>query len=170
MKSFSSKFFAVIVGGLFGLVAVAPAQEGKLGLAERRAIKTYQDNTYPGLKKSIDAVAGFDVPVEVNWDAVAIPGQASNYNEEDYLTNVFFKPLTAALKSVTADQMGKDALKSKLKKIVFTYDEATAPASNYPNGVKFEGGTLTINFRPHTNAGDVKDRADAIQKVLEAKL
>lgn len=154
----------------FGAVTPAPAQEAKLGLAERRAIKTYQDNTYPELKKAVDAAAGFEVPVEVNWDAVALPGQASSYNEDDYLTNIFFKPLTAALKNITSDQMGRDALKGKLKKITITYDQTTAPISNYPNGVKFDGSTLAINFRPYANASDMKDRADAIQKALEAKL
>lgn len=152
------------------LNAAVQAQEPKLGLAERRAIKTYQENTYPALKKAIDDAAGFEVPVEVNWDAVAIPGQASTYNEEDYLTNVFFKPLTAALKDITSDAMGREALKNKLKKITLTYDAATAPISNYANGVKFDGSTLAINFRPYTNAGDVKDRTTAIQKALEAKL
>ena len=66
--------------------------------------------------------------------------------------------------------MGAESLKSKLKKVVVTYDESTAPASNYPNGVKFENGTLTINFMPFSNSGDVEPRSKAIAAGLEAKL
>jgi len=74
------------------------------------------------------------------------------------------------LKKVTADDMGKQALKSNLKKVVVTYNQGTAPASNYANGVNFESGTLTINFQPYANAADITARADAIQKLLESKL
>jgi hypothetical protein len=66
--------------------------------------------------------------------------------------------------------MGKQAVRAKLRKIVVTFEEATAPATAYENGVKFEDGVLTLNFRPFTNADDVSPRAEAIRKKLEAKL
>lgn len=149
---------------------VLRAEDAKLGLAERRAIKAYQDSTYPGLKKAIDQAAGFEPAMDVRWETIARPGEAENYKEDAYWTNIYFKPVADALRTISADQMGKDALQKSLKKIVVTYDEATAPASNYPNGVKFDGGTLTINFRPFSNSDDTKDRTDAIRKALEEKL
>ena len=66
--------------------------------------------------------------------------------------------------------MGKESLKTKLKKVVVTYNKGTAPASNCANGVNFDSGTLTINFQPYANTGDITARADAIQKLLESKL
>ena len=53
---------------------------------------------------------------------------------------------------------------------MITYDQATAPASNYPNGISFEGGTLTINFTPFSNSADTEERTKAIKGGLEAKL
>jgi hypothetical protein len=75
-----------------------------------------------------------------------------------------------ALKKITADDMGKQALKSNLKKVVVTYNKDTAPASNYATGLNFESGTLIINFQPYSNVSGIIPRADAIQKLLESKL
>ena len=110
------------------------------------------------------------MPLDVRWGAIAQKDQADNYMQDDYFTNVYFVPLADALKQITSDAMGADALKAKLKKVVITYDESTAPASNYPNGVKFEDGTLTINFMPFSNSGDVEPRTKAIASGLESKL
>ncbi len=75
-----------------------------------------------------------------------------------------------ALKKITADDMGKAALKKSLQKVVVTYDKASAPASAYDKGLTFESGALTINFEPYANASEVAPRAMAIQKLLESKL
>ena len=64
----------------------------------------------------------------------------------------------------------KQALAAELKSVRVRYDEATAPASAYADGVQFEGGVLTLNFRPFTNPDDLDARAQAIQQALEAKL
>ncbi len=146
------------------------AQEPGLALPERRALKQYQETKFPEEQKKIHAAAGFEVPLEIKWESIARPGEASNYLEDAYWTNIYFEPLATALAQIKADDMGAKALKEKLKKIVVTYNKDTAPASNYPNGVTFEGGTLTVNFTPFTNADDTKDRAKAIQSVLESKL
>jgi hypothetical protein len=145
------------------------------GLAERRAIKEYQDKKYPELKKQVAAAAGFDVKTTVHWDKLALPGQAEHYLEDEYITWIFFSPLIEALKSITKDDMGKAALKDKLKEILITYDAATAPISNYKDGWKFENGILTINYQPWVNTGgpdtnEFKDRTKAIRENLEEKL
>ena len=167
-----STFAAVLVAcAAVSPVAVLHAQEvSSLALPERRALKEYQEKKLPDLQKNINAAAKFDVPLDIQWGAIAQKDQGGSYLEDDYFTNVYFVPLANALKQITSDAMGADALKAKLKKVVITFDEATAPASNYPNGVKFENGTLTINFMPFSNSGDVEPRTKAIASGLEAKL
>lgn len=151
--------------------AVLRAQDAaSLALPERRALKEYQEKKLPDLQKNINAAAKFDVPMEIQWGAIARKDEGNSYMEDDYFTNIYFVPLANALKQVTSDAMGADALKAKLKKVVITYDQSTAPASNYPNGVKFENGTLTINFTPFSNSGDVEPRTKAIAAGLESKL
>jgi hypothetical protein len=146
-----------------------------LGLAERRGIKKFQDEKYEGHLKAIRAAAGFDLELDVKWEVIAQPGQGESYSEDWYWTQIYFEPLAAALAQVGRDDMGKEALKKGLKKVVLTYDAQTAPATNYPNGVTFEGGVLTINFTPGTNAGDstspdFKGRVEAIIGALEPRL
>lgn len=170
---FRSTFAALLVScSALSPLASLHAQDAAaaLGLPERRALKQYQDTKLPELQRAINAAAKFDVPLEVQWGAIAQKDQGSSYLEDDYFTNIYFVPLANALKQITGDAMGAEALKAKLKKVVITYDQATAPVSNYPNGVSFEGGTLKINFAPFSNAADKQERAKAIQGGLESKL
>jgi hypothetical protein len=139
-------------------------------LAERRAIAAYREGRYPAQEKAIQEAAGFPVPVEVAWDQLTIPGDAKYYSDPGYFEKTIFEPLTAGLKDVTKDKMGRDALREKLKSIRIRFDERTAPASNYPNGLKFDGGVLDVNWRPFSNVADFKDRVEAAVKVLEKGL
>ena len=157
----SSLFAASLPGAL--------AQEG-IGLAERRAIAAYRQDRYPALEKAIQEAAGFPVPVEVAWDQLTIPGDAKYYSDEGYYGKTIFEPLAAGLREVGKDQMGRDALKQKLKTIRVRFDEKTAPASNYPNGLKFTGGALDVNWRPFSNVADFKERVEAVVQVLEKNL
>jgi hypothetical protein len=159
-----------LLASAFLISADLAVAQATLGLGDRRALQSYQESIFPTQQAAIQKAAGFELPIEVRWDAIALPGQGQNYNLEGFWTNIFFVPLAQALSQVASDNMGKQAVRDKLKKIVLTYDEKTAPASAYENGVKFEGGVLTINFQPFANAHDVEDRAKAIRKRLEAQL
>lgn len=161
---------ALLAAALLPALARPAAAQAGLGLAERRAIAAYREQIFPGLLTQMRAATGTDLDVDVAWDRIAKPGEAAAYGEPGYWTNIYFTPLITALKSVTADQIGRDALKAKLRRIAVTCDEATAPASNYPNGLRFADGTLTINWRPYTNTDAVAERAAALQKVLEDNL
>jgi hypothetical protein len=152
------------------LCAVTASDTPTLGLAERRAIKTFQDSKLPALQEALVAAAGKPVEIQIDWEKIAVVGESDRYAEDGYWVNVFFLPTTNALSSITADEMGKEALGAKLTRIVFTFDEDTAPASNYPNGVSFEEGVLTLNFRPGSNEGDITPRMEAIVSTLEPKL
>jgi len=162
--------------GIIGFVAVltlAPAAgraQGTLGLAERRAIAAYRQEQYPAIEQGIQQAAGFAVPVEVEWDQITLPGDAAYYARDDYFGKTIFEPLTAALRSITADAMGRDALRAKLQRIHVRFDEKTAPASNYPNGLAFRDGVLDINWRPYSNTADLQDRTQAITQLLERSL
>jgi hypothetical protein len=145
------------------------AENSGLGLADRRALKEYQEKAYPKEKKKINEAAGFDLAVEIDWNSVATPGEGSSYNEADYWTKIYFRPLTAALRAIAVDDIGKTALEEKLKKVVI-HCTPDAPANNYSAGLRFEDGTLTIDWRQYTNAGDVNERTEAIQNLLEAEL
>ncbi len=162
----------ILIASIFIIVAATEGfpQEKQLGLADRRALKKYQDEKLPALKKAINEAAGFSVELDIKWENIARPGEGERYNDDDYWTNIYFVPLANALKSIAADEMGKKALKAGLKKVVIDFDEKTAPATNYPNGLKLEDKTLYMNFTPFTNTADIKEREKAIKELLESKL
>jgi hypothetical protein len=135
-----------------------------MGLAERRALKEFQDNKFPDLEKRLNTAAGFELKLDVNWDQM-MKDEYSHLLDEGLL-KVFFQPLEEALKAITFDNMGKEALKEGLKQVIIKN------TSDYysPSYFKFEGGTLTIDHTPYSNQGDVKDQTDAIKKILEKGL
>jgi len=153
---------------LAGLPGLAAAQG--LALAERRGIAAFQAEQWPGLEAAIQRAAGFPVPVTVEWEQIARPGQASRYGTPEYFGHTIFDPLVAALTSITRDAMGRDALRAKLTRILIRYDERTRPLSNYPNGLAFENGVLSINWEPGVNVQDRQPRVQALVALLERNL
>jgi hypothetical protein len=141
-------------------MAYLALEETGMGLAERRAVKAFQDNKLPALKSEIDDAAGFEVNLEVNWDAIAKDGNAPLY--EEAFQKVYFKPLIEALKGICIDDLGKEALRDGLKKIVITDDNK--------HEVTFQFGILTISFYSIYNLDAWTDRKTDIQTALEKGL
>jgi len=135
-----------------------------MGLAERRAIKEFQDKQFPELSAEIQKLAGFPVPIEVTWDQLAVEGRSNLYKES--WPDLYFKPVIEALRQICRDQMGKDALKAGLKKIEFRNSKgAYSPAA----AITFHNGQLVIDH-DLSNVGDVKDRTDYIIEIIEKDL
>ena len=135
-----------------------------MGLAERRASKEFQDKHFPELRNEIHKVAGFPVPLEVNWDQLAVEGQTDYYKEA--WTEIFFKPVIEALRQIGRDDMGRDALKSGLKKVEFRNSQgAYSPHS----AITFMNGAITIDHEL-SNVGDTKDRTKYLIEIVEKGL
>ncbi len=131
-----------------------------MGLNERRAAKAFQDTKFPALKAAIDAAAGFPLELEVAWDSLTHEGSSNLYDEG--WTKVYFTPLTNALKAIGIDDMGKEAMKASLKRVIIRDEGSSWPA--------FEGGVLTLKFSALSNLDDVNDRTKTIQETLEKGL
>ena len=129
-----------------------------MGLAERRAVKAFQDNKYPEFKRQIDEAAGFDLPVEVHWDSLSTNGEGYANILEDTLAKVYFIPLVDALKAITIDDMGKEALKAGLAKVVIQAVD--------PTKLVFEDKVLLFDHNPCSNV----DYGDARKKTLQQEL
>ncbi|MBU0550450.1 hypothetical protein KKB55_22640 [Myxococcota bacterium] len=136
-----------------------------MGLKERRAISDFQNNKFPDLEKEVREAAGMDVPIEVDWVSLAIEGAAHHYEES--FPEMYFKPLVAALKSITADEMGLNALKGSLKKIVIQNKAGISYSGKFAT---FSDGILTLDHKPTTNLQQAKDREDVLRVLLEDNL
>jgi hypothetical protein len=139
------------------------AVEVLMGLAERRAIKAFEDTHWARLLAEIQAAAGSAIPIVVDWVSLASPDQAHLY--ESSLTDVYFTPIIEAFKRIAFDAMGKEALAAGVKSIVV--QNKKPDYSSY--WASFENGVLTLDHQL-ANVDYHKDRADEIVRVLEPKL
>lgn len=133
-----------------------------MGLAERRAASQFEETAYPKLRKEIDAAVSFEVPVEVDWSSLAVEGSAHRY--EEAWPKIYFTPLIEALKAIAADELGREVLRSALKRVVI---RNTTGASTGSSMVSFRDGVLTLDHEPVTHINNVEERQAAIQKALE---
>ena len=134
-----------------------------MGLAERRAIKAFEDTKWPELKKQIVEAAGTDVPIEVDWPSLAADGFAESYAES--LPKIYFLPLIEAFKKVAFDDMGREAVKAGITKIVV--QNKKPDYSSY--WADLENKVLTLDYQ-FVNVDYVDDRTDTLVKKLEEKL
>jgi hypothetical protein len=138
--------------------------EPTMGLAERRIAKDFETTVLPGLQKQIDEAAGFAVPIEVRWDTLT-KNESMSHNWKECWPKLYFVPIVEAFQKICVDDMGKEALKEKLKKIVI--QDAKDSYSSY--WATFENGLLTLDYQ-FANVDSFKDRADVLQQALEKAL
>jgi hypothetical protein len=117
----------------------------------------------PGLQEQDIAAAKFDVEIEVEWATLAAPGQSHNYASS--IGPVYFDPLVQALESITADELGAEALQESLKKIVIKCDQKR----NDLYWAEFSDGILELD-KELSNVSDVASRAKSLTGVLERAL
>lgn len=136
-----------------------------MGLAEKRAIKAFQEGTFKELETKILELVGEKLEIEIDWSSLAIDKMEHLY--EKALPKVYFLPLISALENICTDDMGKEALNEGLSKIVIKNDAGIHNSSKWAN---FTNSILTLDHEPITNIDDVQDRSKTIQKLLEENL
>lgn len=134
-----------------------------MGLAERRAIKNFEDKHWPALQARIQEAAGTPIEIAVDWASLAAPDYAHLYDEE--LPNIYFVPIIEAFKKVAFDDMGKEAIKSGISKIIV--QNKKPDYSSY--WAELENKILTLDYQ-FTNSSQIDDRVDVLVKKLEEKL
>ena len=135
-----------------------------MGLAERRAAQEFQDKQFVALRAEIQKVAGHEVPIDVDWEQLAVAEQARLYAES--WPDLYFKPIIEALRLITRDELGKKAIISGLKKIEIRNSKGAYSAQS---AITFESGVLAIDHKL-SNVGNVQERTDYIVEVVEKSL
>jgi hypothetical protein len=134
-------------------------------LAERRIVNEFQTGQFPALKTRVEEAVGFPVPVEVQWDTLAVPGESRLYAE--CWPSVYFEPLIAGLAVVCRDDMGRDAVRGAVKKIVIQNAKGCVYGDCWAT---LAGGVLTLDHEPLTNSSAVEERKNGLVAVLESNL
>ena len=136
-----------------------------MGLKEKRFTQTFQEEQFPQLKAQIVAAAGFDVPLNIEWETLFEDRFLHLYN--DSYPKIYFLPLVEAFKAITADEMGKEALAESLREVRITN---TQDHHNPKNAYSFADGVLTVDHSPIINADQVENRIEVLTDLLERNL
>jgi hypothetical protein len=142
-------------------MGLAAAQNG---LKERRVMTEFSTNVFPNLKKSLQEAAGTPIEVEVIWDHMYHQTADSSYWAEN-MKKIYFEPLETALKAICSDNMGREALAAKIKKIRIVNTKG-----GYFDGCSIEGDTFIFDHAPDNNVDYGSDRVKEIQSFLENNL
>ncbi len=132
-----------------------------MGLLEKRGIAAFQDHHFGKIVEEINQLAGFNLELEVKWEHLAVEDYSHLY-EEGFM-KVYFTPIIEALKDITSDEMGKEALKETLHKIIITNEK---DHSSLPNALSFSDGVLTFDHNPITNLDYYEERTNELSKFL----
>ena len=124
-----------------------------MGLVERRAAKQFETEKLPKLQAEINQVVEFEVPLEIDWLAIAADGYADDYTEFFY--KVYFLPLIEALRDICMHDMGKQARRYGLRKVIVTNKDRPHP--------QFTGGVLYLLYRSVSNIDNWIDRKSEIE-------
>ncbi|MBZ4394221.1 MULTISPECIES: hypothetical protein [Myxococcus] len=89
-----------------------------MGLAERRRIVAIRDSHSPRFQSELNAAIGFEMPFEI--DTASFPEDKTVLDCYDYYYESYGPGLVVTvMKSICADDLGKEAAKAKFSKIVF---------------------------------------------------
>jgi hypothetical protein len=132
-----------------------------MGLQEKRVLKEFQEGSYKKLTTEINTLAGYEIEFEVKWDKLALDNESAKYDNS--FSKIFFAPIKLAIEKIVADDMGKEALKETLKKIVVTNEKNT---TNNDEVYVFDNGTLTIDHLPFAYTDYVESRAAFLTSYL----
>lgn len=138
-----------------------------MGLQEKRAIQNFQENKLAQLKAEVENAAGYSIIIDINWDNLAPEGHSERLSE--YLEKIYFVPLINAIKKISIDDLGKQALKDALKSVFICNQSHSYTLSN---SIVFEKetGKLVLDHEPATNIDSIADREDAILNILNKNL
>ena len=83
-----------------------------MGLQERQMIRDLTEKTLPEREKEITEICGGTARYEVDWDSLANDSEGLRF-----LDNLSCHRLNMALRTISMDPMGKDALRDGLKAV-----------------------------------------------------
>ncbi len=83
-----------------------------MGLQERQMIRDLTEKTLPEREKEITEICGGTARYEVDWDSLSNDAEALRF-----MDNLSCHRLNMALRSISIDPMGKEALRDGLKTV-----------------------------------------------------
>lgn len=134
-------------------------------LAERRIVAEFESTKLPALKTRVEEATAFAVPLAVKFETLATLDESRLYMES--WPQIYFEPLIEGLKTICRDEVGKEAYKSGVKKIVIQNVKGRVYGDCWATLVD---GVLTLDHNSLANAYDIEARKNGLIAVLESSL
>ena len=109
--------------------------------------------------------AGKSIEIEVDWDSIMEDDHDHLF--EDAWSKVYFISIIDALKGITIDDMGREAIAEGLDKVIIKNLDDNYYADDWSS---LKDKVLTLNHKPFSNIDRTKERTEALQKHLEDNL
>jgi hypothetical protein len=138
-----------------------------LNLTQRRTLQSFEQKQFADWKAELTKVLGFDVPVETKWDGL-FQG-ADNMSDDTIIecwTENYLTVSVGAFKGIVADDMGRQAIKDGLKKIILDSETDTTNTSNST----FKDGVFHLKHKSLSYSDSVATRIKAFQAIIEKGL
>lgn len=129
-----------------------------MGLAEKRAVQGIKEGSYKTFESEIKKICGFDIKLNFDWAALENHADCVWICENNKANDYMFELIATAVKSVCTDDMGKIAMRERVKEI-----------SMFPvaGDMEFNGGVLAIK---NDLGGNGVFDAGQIQAFIEKQL
>lgn len=88
-----------------------------MGLAERRFVATAQEQEFKPFAEKMKGILGYEVALTFDWAAIEAHAECQRICENKKISSYIFDRLTETFTAVCADDMGKTAVREKLKEI-----------------------------------------------------
>lgn len=137
-----------------------------MGLTAKRQVEEFKTKHQEKYAKQIREASNPNAEVVVEWETVGKSEEDMEHLIVETTGPIYFQPVINAFKEIGKDQMGKDALRDSIKKVVM---RNSADSTNYEY-FAFEDGVLTIDHRPVYNVDDLRERTQHIVELLLPKL
>lgn len=129
-----------------------------MGLDEKRKLKEIQDGPLKAAQSKIKDILGVEIPIELDVATF------TTLNELNTFQHTGLNQAVEMVKSIAKDDMGKEALKESLKKIVFRNLPVDVSSKNKAT---FDNGVLT---NESTWGGGSYAHSGDMSRVVSAKL
>ena len=140
--------------------------EGRqMNLKERQTLEAFKSTHLSQLQTTVTDAAGVPFQFEFQWENLVGVDHLNYFN--DSMEKSIFNVLASGFKQICSDDLGKQAVKNSIKKLVIKNERGS---SNGREAFTLKDGVLTYDINPHTNHDYWEEKAKYLVNFLGENL
>ena len=134
-----------------------------LNLIQRRSIENFKNSFFTEWESSLKTLYP-EIKITVDWDSLYTnTGDSNSDTVAEFWKDLYFNPLTNAIKDIWKDSLGKEALTSWLKNIKISW---ISDLSNSKNAL-FKDWEFYINQHSYAYSETPEERSTIWREIME---